>query len=146
MREWLTALAVVLAGAVLVGGIVRATNPVVPTYGAQYRDDRNVAEILAEVRAIRQILERQQPAERLPASLKALLTQRCAECHSEGKLARNVSIVVLLKDGSLPPFSTTEKRFVLEKINSGSMPKERPPLSEIEKKYLRDQLFPEVQP
>lgn len=148
--HWRLFLFVGIAGA-MVGSGLRATNPApvaytVPTYGARLSDDAGSREMLAELRKIRIAVEAMQRAqqafERPPASLKALVTERCAKCHGESVADKLGSAFVLLNaDGTVPPFSLAEKRRIIRETKADRMPKDKP-LTDLEKTSLEQFLFP----
>lgn len=135
--------------------------PSVPTYSAQYRDQDPIwREMLAEMKTHRKLteklvllLERQQaaniPVVPLPANLKEFFTWRCAACHNEALVEKlpptDKRIVLVLKDGTVPPLSLGEKRFVTREVQAGRMPldpktSEPHSLSDAEKKLLPELL------
>lgn len=144
---------------VAVAKVGQATNPppappaqYLPTYSASYRGDDPAIPILrdllasqkrqeAYLKGIYELTGKQASAEAKPASLKALLNQRCAECHKEGtEAARKNAVVMVLADGSVPPLSLAEKRLIKRVVESGEMPKGKP-LSDVERAFLLEQLF-----
>lgn len=150
-RPW--TLWIIAAAGLCAGAVLYASTPVyVPAYGGRYvgTDDGLLRELLAEVKAIRaeiKFLCGQRATAAPPASLKALVSARCASCHA-GDVAekKGAGFVILGADGAVPPFSLAEKKRILRLVGRGEMPKDGPPLTETEKQALVRFLNPEVQP
>lgn len=106
-----------------------------PVYSASYNSE--AAGIIEELRKLREELrqaQRGEPAQAL--AFDALLAQRCAACHQDGKAEANGGGFVLVeKDGTIPPFSLGEKRSIERSVAEGRMPP-RTPLADREKQVF----------
>ena len=141
----------------LLFGAMATANPPQPapppvylnTYGARFmgEPDPTLKEILVELRKLNANVEAlrgtQVPAEPRPLSLKALVTARCAGCHSEKVAATKGGDFVLLDaKGQVVPLSVAEKKRIVREVTADRMPKVGGLLSEVEKNALQEFLFP----
>lgn len=137
-KYWIFAHAILIL-LVVVYSIGRA-NPY-PTYSTGIGDDRILREILAELKIITSELRSiKQKTEVPPSSVKSLFTSRCVSCHGqEVAKEKGFDFVLVLKDGSIPELSQRDWDRILREVNSDRMPKNSPPLSDAEKRFLSEQ-------
>lgn len=134
------AVTVLLLGAVL----LTATPPrvLVPQYTATFSPtDQLLKELLDEMRGLRSDLRAALTQGQVKTDAVAVFNSRCARCHQDGVAAdRGNGVVLVERDGSVPPFSILEKRHVIEQIKTGKMPKVGGPLAPNELKAIEDYL------
>lgn len=116
------------------------TKVLTPAYQASFSPtDQLLKEILDEMRGLRSDLRVALVGGQVKTDAVAVLNQRCARCHQDGKAAGLGDGVILVeRDGSVPPFSILEKRRILEQVRTGKMPKTGGPLAPNEKKAVEE--------
>ncbi len=114
-------------------------------YDAAYSPEQQLLkEILDEMRGLRSDLKGALANGQIKTDARAVINARCASCHKDGVVDQKGSVITLVeKDGSIPPFSTLEKKVILSEIESNRMPKTGGPLTAAERKAIRDFLVGE---
>lgn len=140
----------------------KATNPITvtspyiavpaPLYGATYSSAQqpvatdNSAEILAEIKAIRALLERfvgpaqgdNIEAEKLASDVTVLVKTKCASCHNSQDAGKKGGDFVLYIDDKTPvKLSRPDSRAIIKRTKDGTMPPpDKGKLTDDEKKIL----------
>lgn len=114
----------------LVGAPYRAA-----VIAAKHDEDREAIEEAKLLRKFREFLQSEQSQARSAVVKSAVITEKCAKCHS----AQNAAAGIVL-DGS-KSLSAEEKASVMRSILSGEMPKDLKPLTDAERGQVANSLF-----